>query len=177
MNRIVVIGTSAGGIDVLRILVAGLPADFSAPICVVLHSSPDSPGILGEILDRVTALHVVNGKNDDRLRPGHIYVAPHDHHLLVEPPRVRITKGPKENRFRPAIDPLFRSAAQVYGPGAIGVVLTGNLDDGTAGLDVIARLGGVTVVQDPADALFRSMPQSAIDHVAVDHVVPLAGIG
>ena len=97
MNRIVVIGTSAGGIDALRILVAGLPADFSAPICVVLHSSPDSPGILGEILDRVTALHVVNGKNDDRLRPGHIYVAPPDHHLLVEPERVRITKGPKEN--------------------------------------------------------------------------------
>src|SRR6266446_3757140 len=174
MDRIVVIGTSAGGIDALRVLVAGLPAEFNAPICVVLHTSPDSPGVLHEILNRVTPLEAVNAKNEEQLKPGRIYVAPPDWHLLVEPGRVCITKGPKENRFRPAIDPLFRSAAQVFGPGAIGVVLTGNLDDGTAGLAAIKQLGGTAIVQDPADAMFPSMPQSALHHVKVDYSVPLA---
>jgi hypothetical protein len=103
-------------------------------------------------------------------------VAPPDHHLLVEPGRLRVTKGPRENRFRPAIDPLFRSAAQVFGPTAIGAVLTGSLDDGTNGLEVIKRLGGTAVVQDPAEALYPSMPQSAIDHVEVDHIVRLTDL-
>src|SRR5215203_6547879 len=175
-KHLVVIGASAGGIETLRELVAGLPRDFPAAICVVLHSSPQSPGVLGAILTRAGSLPAHNARDRERLEPGHIYVAPPDYHLVIEPGRVRITKGPRENRFRPAIDPLFRSAAQVYGPAAVGVVLTGNLDDGTAGLWVIKQLGGVAIVQDPADAAYPSMPQSAINHVKVDHVVPLQAV-
>ena len=172
-KHLVVIGASAGGIETLRELVAGLPRDFPAAICVVLHSSPQSPGVLGAILTRAGSLPAHNARDRERLEPGHIYVAPPDYHLVIEPGRVRITKGPRENRFRPAIDPLFRSAAQVYGPAAIGVVLTGNLDDGTAGLWTLKQLGGTAIVQDPEDALFPSMPRSALEHVRVDFTVPL----
>jgi len=175
-SRIVVIGTSAGGLDALRTLVADLPADFPAPIAIVLHTSPESPGVLADILARVGRLPAVNVTAVERLHPGTIYVAAPDYHLIIEPGRIRATKGPKENRFRPAIDPLFRSAAQVYGPGAIGVILTGNLDDGTAGLWTIKQLGGTAIVQDPADALCPSMPESALRQVRVDSCVPLADI-
>jgi len=177
MNRIVGIGTSSGGIEALRVLLAALPADFPAPICIVIHTSTESPGIVPGILSRITPLPVRYVADGDALRAGHVYVAPPDRHLLVEPGRMRVTGGPRENRFRPAIDPLFRSVAQVFGPGAVGVLLTGSLDDGTSGLDVIKRLGGIAVVQDPADAMFPEMPKSAIDHVAVDHVVPLSAMG
>lgn len=175
-KHIVVIGASAGGIEALRELVAGLPGDFPAPVCIVLHTSPQSPGVLDAILTRSGNLGATNGRDLQRLQDGHIYVAPPDCHLLVEPGRIRVTKGPRENRFRPAIDPLFRSAAQVFGPATIGVILTGNLDDGTAGLWAVKQLGGIAVVQDPADALFPSMPDSALRHVRADHVVPLAEI-
>src|SRR5262245_49460698 len=130
LQRIVVIGTSAGGIDALKILVARLPQDFAAPLCIAMHTAPDSPGMLHDILGRVGVLPAVAAVDGMRLRMGHIYVAPPDRHLLIEPGRTRVTRGPRENRFRPAIDPLFRSAAQVFGPAAIGVILTGNLDDG-----------------------------------------------
>lgn len=173
-NKLVVIGASAGGIETLRTLVAALPSDFPAPIAIVVHTSPQSPGILHEILSRSGPLAAVNPANGERLEAGCIYVAPPDCHLIIEPGRVCLTKGPRENRFRPAIDPLFRSAAQVYGPAAIGVVLTGNLDDGTAGLWAIKQLGGTTIAQDPGDALFPSMPENAIRHVGVDHIVPIA---
>lgn len=176
IRQLIVIGTSAGGIETLRALVAALPADFATPIAIVMHTAPQSPGVLHEILDRSGPLPVVNPSNRERLKGGHIYVAPPDHHLLVEPGHLRVTKGPKENRFRPAIDPLFRSAAQVFGPRAIGVILTGNLDDGTAGLWAIKQLGGVAIVQDPADAMFPSMPHSALQHVSADHVAPLADL-
>jgi two-component system, chemotaxis family, protein-glutamate methylesterase/glutaminase len=173
-TRLVVIGASAGGIETLRALVAGLPAEFPAPICLVVHTAPQSPGVLEEILNRSGSLRAVNGRTGERLRPGRIYVAPPDQHLLVEPGIVRVARGPKENGFRPAIDPLFRSAAQVYGPGAIGVILTGNLDDGVAGLSAIKQLGGVVVVQDPRDALYPAMPSSAASRVPIDYSVPLA---
>lgn len=175
-KHIVAIGASAGGIEALRTLVAALPEDFPAPICIVLHTSPESPGLVDTILSRAGKLKTSNAVNGARLRPGHIYVAPPDFHLIIEPGIVRITKGPRENRFRPAIDPLFRSAAQVYGPAAIGVLLTGSLDDGTDGLWAIKRLGGRAIVQDPLDALFPSMPQHAIDHVEVDYILALAQI-
>jgi two-component system chemotaxis response regulator CheB len=134
VNQIVVIGASAGGIDALRTLTAALPSEFPAPICIVLHTPPQSPGMLPDILSRSGPLTATNARNDERIRAGHIYVAPPDCHLIAEPGKLCVTKGPKENRFRPAIDPLFRSAAQIYGPGTIGVLLTGSLDDGTAGL-------------------------------------------
>jgi two-component system chemotaxis response regulator CheB len=169
--RIVVIGASSGGIEALRTVVGGLEPDFPAPICVVVHTSPQSPGMIELIMSRAGRLPASNAADGERLQPGRIYIAPPDRHLLVEPGTLRLTRGPKENRFRPAIDPLFRSAAQVYGPGAVGVVLSGGLDDGTAGLRSIKQLGGAAIVQDPADALFPSMPQSAIKHVAVDHIV------
>jgi two-component system, chemotaxis family, protein-glutamate methylesterase/glutaminase len=175
-SRVVVVGASAGGIEALRVLAAALPPDFSAPVCVVMHISPQSPGLIHEILSRAGSLPAVSPRNRERLLPGRIYVAPPDCHLLIEPGRLRVTKGPRENRFRPAIDPLFRTAAQVYGPAAVGVVLTGNLDDGTAGLWAIKRLGGTAIVQDPEDAMYPSMPLSALRHVEVDHRVPLAGI-
>jgi two-component system chemotaxis response regulator CheB len=175
-NQIVVMGASAGGLETLRALLHALPGDFPLPICIVVHSAPEAPGLLGEILDRAGPLQVSNGRNRERLVARHVYVAPPDCHLLIEPGVLRVTKGPRENGFRPAIDPLFRSAAQVYGPGAIGVVLSGSLDDGTAGLWAIKQLGGTAVVQDPADALFPGMAENALRHVHVDYVVPLVDI-
>jgi two-component system chemotaxis response regulator CheB len=175
-RHLVVIGASAGGLETLRELVAGVPRDFPAAIVIVVHTSPDAPGLLHGILARSGPLSASSPSGEARLQAGHIYVAPPDLHLVIEPGRVRATKGPRENRFRPAIDPLFRSAAQVYGPNAIGVVLTGNLDDGTAGLWTVKQLGGIAIVQDPEDALFPAMPENALANVQVDYVVPLKDI-
>src|SRR5215213_6815359 len=155
---IIVIGASAGCIEALRVLAGALPADLPASLFVVLHTAPESPAMLATILARSGRLRATNAKEGERIQPGTIYVAPPDRHLLIEPNRVRVTRGPKENRFRPAIDPLFRSAAQTYGPRVVGVILTGYLDDGTAGLWTVKQLGGTAVVQDPADALVPSMP-------------------
>lgn len=173
-KRLIVIGTSSGGIDALVALTRALPANFPVPIALVMHMSPESPGVLPDILSRNGTLPAGHPANGERLQSGRIYVAPPDHHLLVEPGRLRISKGPRENRFRPAIDPLFRSAAQVYGPAAIGVILTGNLDDGVAGLWAIKQLGGTAVVQDPGDAMFPSMASIALHTVDVDYVVRLS---
>ncbi len=175
-RNLVVVGASAGGFDALRTITARLPPDFPAALCVVVHVSPHSPGILDRILDRAGPLPAVMVNDEERLRESVIYVARPDHHLIVEPSRLRATRGPKENRFRPAVDPLFRSAAQTYGPRVIGVILTGGLDDGTAGLWAVKQLGGVAVVQDPNDAEAPSMPRNARAHVQVDHCVPLSRI-
>jgi two-component system chemotaxis response regulator CheB len=176
-HHLVVIGASSGGIEAMRQIVAELPKDFPAAIAVVQHISPYSPSIIHKILEHAGRLPAVNPSRQEYLYPGTIYVAPPDFHLLIaEKGRIVLGKGPKENRFRPAIDPLFRSAAQVYGPNAIGVVLTGNLDDGSAGLWAIKQLGGVAIVQDPEDAMYPSMPLSAISTVNVDHVVPVSRI-
>jgi len=174
---IVVIGASAGGIEALRVLVGALPADLPASIFAVLHTSPQAPGMLAEILDHAGRLSARSAKDRERIRPGTIYVAPPDRHLLIEPNLVRVTRGPKENRFRPAVDPLFRSAAYLYGTRVIGVVLSGALDDGTAGLWAIKLRGGTAVVQDPEDAGHRAMPLNALDNVEVDYKLPVADIG
>ncbi len=177
-HRIIAIGTSAGGVEALQHVVRALPADLPAAVLVVMHMGADSPGLLPAILGRLSALPVSHPVDGQQLVKGRIYVAPPDQHLLVEPPgRIRLSRGPKENRFRPAIDPLFRSAAHAFGPRVIGVVLTGALDDGTAGLWTIKRHGGVAVVQDPKDALVSSMPLSALRYVEVDHCLPLIEIG
>lgn len=168
---IIVIGASAGGIDATRTVLAGLGRNFSGSVFIVVHSAPDSPGVLDMIFDKASALPVATAENGERIVPGRVYVARQDHHLLIEPGRVRLTRGPKENRFRPAVDPLFRSAAQTYGPRVVGVILSGGLDDGTSGLWAVKQLGGTAIVQDPHDAWAPSMPQSALNHVRVDHVL------
>jgi len=174
---VVVIGASAGGVSALLALVKTLPADFPAPVFVVQHLTPDSPSILPQLLSSVSVLRVKHPQNGEVMKPGVIYVAPPDHHLLLEDNHVLVARGPKENRFRPSIDALFRSAAYTYGPRVIGVVLTGYLDDGTSGLWSVQRMGGLTVVQDPRDAEQPSMPTNALEFVTADYLVPLAELG
>jgi two-component system, chemotaxis family, protein-glutamate methylesterase/glutaminase len=171
---IVVIGASVGGLEALKILIAGLPADFPAAVLVVVHTSPHSPNYTHTILARSGTLPVTNAEDGEALIPSHIYVAPPDRHLLLGSGAIRVTRGPKENRSRPAVDALFRSAAQNFGPRVIGIVLTGNLDDGTAGLWAIKDCGGTALVQAPNDAEYPSMPESALKHVAVDYTLPVA---
>lgn len=170
---IVVVGASAGGIDPLSDIVSGLPADLPAAIFVVVHMAPHSPGYLPEILSMRGALPARNACNGQRFANSAIYVAPPDHHLLLQADRTTVVvRGPKENRARPAVDPLFRSAALAFGPRVIGLVLSGGLDDGTAGLRGIKMCGGTTAVQDPADAHADSMPSSALRNVSIDYCKP-----
>ncbi|HEV2743893.1 MAG TPA: chemotaxis protein CheB, partial [Rubrobacter sp.] len=165
---VVTIGGSSGGVEALARLVGGLPADLPAAVLVVVHFPEGAPSALPRILSRSGPLEAVHPGDGDPVEKGRIYVAPPGLHLLMEDGRVRLARGPKENGHRPALDPIFRTAALEYGPRAVGVVLTGSLDDGTAGLAAIKARGGVAVVQDPEDALFRSMPESALRHVDVD---------
>lgn len=174
---IVVVGASAGGMATLEKLVAGLPPDLPAAVFVVWHLSPGVKSVLPSVLTRAGPLSATHPSDGDAIKPGRIYVAPNDHHLLLERGYVRVAKGPKENRFRPAVDPLFRSAAYIYSTRVIGIVLSGALDDGTAGLWAINLRGGTAIVQDPADAVHRSMPLNALDNVEVDYKVPVAEMG
>jgi two-component system chemotaxis response regulator CheB len=173
---LVVVGASAGGVRALRTLAAGLPADLPAAVCVVLHIG-SHPSSLAELMASAGPLPASLARHGELLRPGHVFVAPPDHHLLVEGGQLRLSRGPKEHHARPAVDPLFRSAALHAGPRAIGVVLSGRLDDGTAGLAAVKVCGGLAVVQDPAEAESPGMPRSALDFVAVDHCLPVAQIG
>jgi two-component system chemotaxis response regulator CheB len=173
-ERIVVVGASLSGIDALRRLIGSLPADFPAPILICQHVAPHSPGLLPQILAGAGKLKAVHPRSPQVLEPGTIYVAPPDRHMLVEKGFIRLSHGPHENFARPAVDPLFRSVAIAYGPAAVGVVLTGQLDDGTAGLLAIKDRGGTTIVQEPSEAAAPSMPTSALRHVPVDHRCGLA---
>lgn len=176
-SKIVVIGASAGGIEALKELVRGLRPDFGAPILLVLHIPADSPSLLAKILARSGTVRTKTAEDGERAENGVIYVAPPDRHLIVEADGTLYTpRGPRENRSRPSVDPLFRSAALAYGPHAIGVILSGALDDGTAGLLAIQRRGGITIVQDPDDAAYAGMPKSAIANVNVDYVLPVRSI-
>jgi two-component system chemotaxis response regulator CheB len=176
-ERIIVIGASAGGIEALETLLAPLPEDLPAAIFVVVHLAAHSPGVLPHILNRAGRLRAAAATDGERIRPGHIYVAPADRHMLLEDHQVRIVRGAKENRHRPAIDPLFRSAAATYRERVIGVVLSGMLDDGSAGLLAIKRCGGIAVIQDPRNAAYSGMPESAMRTVKVDHCLPVAELG
>ena len=173
MQTVIVIGASEGGVAALRLLAAGLPAGFPAAVFVVLHVGAHKSE-LPELLSHAGKLPAVHPRTGDTIHAGHIYVAPPDHHLTVEPGYMRLTRGPRENWARPAIDPLFRSAALAYRADVIGVILTGALNDGTAGLFAIKESGGTTIVQDPDDAVNAAMPRSALAHVAIDHCLPLA---
>lgn len=169
---LVVIGASAGGVEVLTRVVKDLPPDLRAAICIVLHVSPGSPSMLAHILGRAGKLPCRPARDLERLREGMILVASPDHHLAIEDSRVRVTVGPRENGHRPSIDVLFRSAAKALDSRVVGVVLSGTRDDGSAGLAVIKAAGGATIVQDPDEAMYPGMPTSAIAHVAVDAIVP-----
>lgn len=171
-HDIIVIGASAGGVEALRTMLPLLPADLPAAIFVVLHVLPHTRSYLPEIL-KGCPLKVGHAADGSPIERGRIYIAPPNCHLLVESGHMHLSSGPRENRHRPAVNPLFRSAALAYGPRVIGVVLTGNLDDGTIGLWEIKRRGGVAVVQNPNDAVYSGMPQSAIGNVDVDFVVKL----
>lgn len=174
---VVVIGASAGGVQALRTLLAGLPSELPASVLVVVHISPTAESILPRILSQAGPLSCRHPRQDERLEHARIYVAPPDHHVLVKPHELlSLDRGPRENRFRPAIDALFRSAARACGSRVIGIVLTGGLADGTLGLAHIKHHGGLALVQDPEEAVFPSMPRSAIRHVVVDHVVPVAAM-
>ncbi|MFC4455394.1 chemotaxis protein CheB [Deinococcus sonorensis] len=165
---VIVIGASAGGIQALTDLVARLPAHLPATLLIVVHIPPDMKSHLHTVLQRASLLPVSPASTGEPLRPGHIYCAVADHHLLVEGDRLAVTRGPKENRFRPSIDALFRSAAYSHTTRVAGVVLSGMLDDGTSGLWTIKRLGGLALVQDPQEAEYDSMPLSALSQVEVD---------
>jgi two-component system chemotaxis response regulator CheB len=173
-HDVIVIGASAGGVEALPRLIGSLPKDLPAAVFVVIHLAGGGPGMMPVIIGRATELPVRSATDRKKFFPGEVYVAPPDHHLTLEGPVMRVLHGPRENRHRPAIDPLFRSAALAYGARVIGVVLTGFLDDGTAGLNSIKAHGGVTVVQDPEEAMAPGMPRSALEHVVVDHCVHLA---
>lgn len=176
-HDIIVIGASAGGIETLKKLLQQLPSDLPASVFIVQHISPQSPGIIADILDRVGPLPVTMASDEMVFETGHVYVAPPDRHLIVKKGFLSVTMGPKENRSRPAIDPLFRSAAAGYGPRVVGVVLTGFLDDGAAGLLAIRRCNGVTIVQSPEDAFSPEMPESALALLNIDYCVSIAEMG
>jgi two-component system, chemotaxis family, protein-glutamate methylesterase/glutaminase len=174
-NRVIVVGASAGGVAALLGIAEALPAELPAALLVVMHVGAQR-SVLPQLMAHRCALPVAHAQHGEPLHAGLVRVAPPDHHLLVVDGGLALSRGPKENFARPAIDPLFRSAALACGPATVGVVLTGGLDDGTAGLQAIKRCGGVAVVQDPDDAFEPSMPTSALQHVQVDHCLPLASI-
>jgi two-component system chemotaxis response regulator CheB len=174
---IIVIGASAGGVQALSTLVKALPGDLPAAVFIVLHVPADLPSVLPEILAREANLRVAHAKHGEAIEHGRVYVAPPDHHLLLERDHTKLVHGPKENLHRPSIDALFRSAALWAGPRVNGVVLTGARDDGTLGMRTIKQRGGITIVQDPVEAPFASMPLSVIRNIAVDYSLPVQEIG
>lgn len=174
---IVVIGSSAGGVEALQRLCSSLPADFPAAVFIAQHLSASARSVLPLLLNRVGPLNAASPADGDQIEPGRIYVAAPDHHMLLRPGKILMRRGPHENRTRPAVNALFRSAALAYGGRVIGVVLTGLLDDGTEGLIAIKAAGGLSIVQDPADADWPSMPRNALKRDHVDHAVPVADLG
>ena len=175
-QAIIVVGASAGGVEALLTLASVLPPDLPAAVLVVLHTSAH-PSALPRLLSRRGPLPAHQATDGAPLQPGRIYMAPADHHLLVARGQMHVVQGPQEHGLCPAVDPLFRSAAEAYGPHVIGVILSGHLDDGTAGLLAVKRHGGVAVVQDPDEAVAPGMPRSALAYVAVDYTLPLAAMG
>lgn len=178
-KNVVVIGTSAGGLKALIELTSQLQEDFASPILVVQHISADATGnVLLDALNKNSKLKCSHAKTGTKLKSGHLYLAPSDHHLMIDDDEtILITKGAQENRSRPAIDPLFRSAAVVFGNRIIGIILTGYLDDGTVGLKAVKRCGGVCIVQDPRDADYPDMPKNALNQVKADYCLPISEMG
>jgi two-component system, chemotaxis family, protein-glutamate methylesterase/glutaminase len=173
---VVVVGASAGGVEALRSLVANLPRHLDAAVVVVLHVPPSATSALPMILGRATMLPVRHAEHGEPLLPGHVFVAPPDRHVVMVDGRLLLSAGPRENGHRPAVDVLFRSAARSHGPGTIAIVLSGGLDDGTAGMVAVRSCGGVGIAQLPSEALHPAMPVNAIESAGVDYVMPVAEI-
>jgi two-component system chemotaxis response regulator CheB len=173
---LIAIGASAGGAQTLTELVSGLPAELPAAVLVAQHTSPSAPPVLGEILSRAGKLPATPAVDGEPIERGRIYVARPDHHLLVGEEHLVVSRGPRENGHRPAVDPMFRSAARHYRQRVIAVVLSGTLDDGSAGLIAVKARGGVVIAQDPEDALHSAMPRNAIERDHPDYVVPVSGL-
>lgn len=178
-KRVIVIGASAGGLQAITKLVSQLRSDFPVPILVVQHISPDASGnALLNSLNNNGSLICEHAHDKITMKPGHIYLAPSDHHLMIDENKtLLITKGAHENRSRPAIDALFRSAAITFGTGVIAVLLTGYLNDGTSGMEAVKKCGGICIVQDPEDADYPDMPQNALNQVEVDYCMPVSQMG
>lgn len=176
-HRVIAIGGSTGAIEALKAIIAGLPADLPAAVFIVVHVGAEGRNLLAGILNGLCSLPVQTASDGQYVQAGHVYVAPADHHLLVIDSVIRLGRGPRENMTRPAIDPLFRSVAESYGPRAIGVVLTGKLNDGASGLADLKRCGGVTVVQNPVEAEAPDMPLGALHASDVDYRASLADLG
>ncbi|WP_210465883.1 chemotaxis protein CheB [Rufibacter roseolus] len=177
-HDIIVIGTSAGGMNALCALLEQLPTDLPASVFIVQHLSRNSNAeVLVNRLNKTSGLECFVAQNEQVIETGKVYFVPQDNHMLLQKGRILVTKGPRENLFRPAIDPLFRSAAAAYGPRVIGIVLTGMLQDGTVGMEMIKRSGGITMVQKPEDAEYPDMPQSVLNEIEVDYVVPVSAMG
>lgn len=174
---LVVVGASAGGLDALLRIIGDLGDASNLTLLVAIHRGQRTPGVLPQIIQRAGALPASYASDGDQIRPGHVFLAPPDHHLGVDGERLLVAQGPPEHGFRPAIDPLFRSAARSHGRRVIGVILSGGLADGVLGLAMVKHYGGVAIVQQPEDALVPGLPMSAIRAVAVDHVLPAAEIG
>jgi two-component system chemotaxis response regulator CheB len=173
---IIVMGASAGGVEALRAVLGNLPKDLPASIFVVLHISPDHRSVLPGILQSVGPFRAMHATDGEALERGRTYVAPPDQHLVLDDGLVRLTRSAREGGHRPAIDPLFRTAARFHGARVVGIVLSGALDDGTAGLVAVKQCGGIAVVQDPEEALCGDMPRSALQNVDVDYCLPAAEI-
>lgn len=177
-NRdIVCIGGSSGATAPLKAILGALPADLPAAVFIVLHIPARSLGVLATVASAAGRLPVHQAEDGMAIEPGHVYLAVPDHHLILTKTCLKLGRGPRENMARPAIDPLFRSAAAAYGSRVVGVVLSGLLNDGAAGLEAVKRCGGVAVVQDPADAIADEMPRGALRATTVDLLVPAARIG
>lgn len=176
-RNVIVLGASAGGIAALSSLISGLPDDLDAAVLVVLHLSKKSNAdIIIAGFKKQTTLNCQVASEGAKIRKGHLYLAPPEHHIIVRNGQIHLTQGPHENKYRPSIDVLFRSAAVHYGHRTIGVVLTGLLDDGTSGMSAIKKAGGICIVQDPSDAEYGDMPQSVLNNTEVDYKVSLAMI-
>ena len=174
---LIVIGASAGGLDPLMVIMRSLPAELPAAVCVTVHVPPTANSVLPKILERSGRLPAMHAQNGQRLEAGCVYVAPPDHHLLVDGDRIVLTRGPRENGHRPAIDPFFSTAARAAGQRVIGVILSGTLDDGVQGLQQVQRRGGYTIVQDPDEAVFDAMPRNTLAVMTPDYQLPAAEIG
>ncbi|MBG6234435.1 two-component system chemotaxis response regulator CheB [Pedobacter sp. CAN_A7] len=178
-EQVVVVGTSAGGQEALVALIKQLPADFPAPILMVMHLSADANAqFIMDVIQKSSQLSCKMAEDKELLRPAQVYLAPSDHHLMIgKNGEILVTKGAQENRSRPGIDPLFRSAAVAYRNRVIGIVLTGYLDDGTAGLLAIQRCGGICIVQNPDEASYPDMPRNALNQIDVDYCLNIIEMG